>query len=213
MGSWELAIATAGHLPGWLAKVEWYQLVENVAPARTSHGGPLVMRRGGLDDVMALTGVGHADAQTMRQRLEEGDRCFAAFDEGRAVAYNWYRSGCWREDDVEYLLADDERWSYDLFVHPSHRGRNIASALATHSLRELAAEGVTRVIAVIDHLNEASRRSAIRAGSRPIASLVTISVPMVGFLHERPDGTRQSRSTVYLRRSGVTRRPPRPAAR
>lgn len=203
-----VAVAAAGHLPPRLAQVQWYSIVETIPPGTPDGTRALDARRAGPEDVAVLASVGHASAEELRGRLANGDTGFVGFEGPEAVGYFWYRAGAWREDDIEFRLRDDERWGYDAFVRPSRRGTGVAPALAIHSLARLQTDGVVRVLAVIDHLNEASRRASVRYGGRPIASLTTIGILGVGLVRERRAGARRSSTTLYRRRRGLVRRPP-----
>ena len=213
LGSAGVAIALAGRLPRRLLSIEWYAVLETITPGDRTV--PLLpgTRRAGVEDVAALAAVGQATADEVRRRLDHGDWAYIAVDDGVPVAYIWYRSGRWREDDLEFLLTDGERWGYDAFVLPSHRGRGIAPALAVHALADLKAAGVRRVVSVIDHLNDASRRSAARYGAAPICSFVTIAAPGFGLVHERPAGAGRGSWRAHRGRGPVVRRPPPSPAR
>ncbi|MCC6832414.1 MAG: hypothetical protein IT200_13795 [Thermoleophilia bacterium] len=202
-----LAVAVAGHIPSRALQVEWFG-VHQVTAAATHVAEPWPgARAADYDDADLLAGVGHVSAAEVRGRFARGDDVFIAFDDaGLPVAYIWYRSGSWREDDIEFRLEPDERWGYDLYVRPEARGLRVASGLVSVALVGLHERGVRRVVSVIDHLNEASRRSASRYGSFKLTSVLTVAVPWGGLIRERPMGGR-ARWSWYRRPAGVRRRP------
>lgn len=203
------AVALASRIPRRLLHVEWYEMRETRPP-----GDPVVppwpeTRVAGIGDVPALASVGQAPADDIRARLENGDRAYLASDDGVPIGYLWFRSERWREDDTEFVLRDDERWAYDSYVAPSHRGRRIAPAVTVHAMADLHREGVRRVLSVIDHLNEASRRASARYGGHPLGSFVTVAVPGLVLVHERsaPDGGGGAWS-LHRRPGPIVRTPP-----
>lgn len=201
-----LAMALAGHLPGRALRVEWYE-VHEVRPAADHVTEPWPhAREAAYDDADLLTAVGHVSAAEVRGRLARGDEAFIALGEdGEPLAYMWYRSGSWREDDVEYLLAGDERWGFDLYVRPEARGLRVGPRLVSVALVALHERGVRRVVSVIDHLNRASISSSLRYGSVSATSVLTIATPWAGVLRERQPGARRGRWAAYRRPAGVRR--------
>jgi len=202
-----VAVAVAGHLPRRLVSIEWYLLLETIPPGEPSVPLWPTTRVAGLGDIDDLVSVGQATREDIRARLEDGDRAYIAFDEGAPIGYLWFRSHHWREDDTEFILDDDERWAYDSYVNPSHRGRRIGPAVTAHAMADLHREGIRRVVSVIDHLNSASLKAARRYGARPAGSFVTVALPGLTVVHEHPVGARRGSWTLH-RRSPIVRRPP-----
>ena len=204
-----LALALAGHLPRPVGHMEWYSVQEvPVGPEHVTEPWPHAWAAG-PDDLEALIAVGHASEDELRRRLARRDEVFIACDEaGRGIGYMWYRAGNWREDDVEFVLGPDERWGYDLYVHPDWRGHRVASRLVAVALVGLHARGVSRVISVIDYLNVSSRRSARHYGSRGVTSVFTVASPWAGLIRERRVGASRGSWSAYRRPAGVVRRAP-----
>ena len=76
------------------------------------------------------------------------------------------------------------------------------------SVAALQRAGVRRVLSVIDRLNEASLRASRRYGAQLIGTFVTVAVPGVVLVHERPpDGGRASWS-LHRRTGPIVRTPP-----
>lgn len=199
-------VAVAGRLPRRLLAIEWYQLREVVMPNDAATDPWPEIRRAGPDDAEDLAAVGHVSADEARTRLADGDVAYLGTADGVPVAYVWFRAGSWREGDVEYVLRDDERWGYDLFVASSQRGRRIAPGLMVAAGRALGHDGADRTIAVIDYLNEPSRRAARHYGGRPVAACTTVAAAGLVALRQRtPDGASWS---VARRSSGISRSTP-----
>ncbi len=203
-----VAVAVAGHLPRRVVSIEWYQVLESVPPGDPTLAPWPDTRIAGPDDLDALVAVGQADRDDIAQRLRDGDRAYIAYDDGEPISYLWFRAHRWREDDTEFVLDDDERWAYDSFVHPDHRGRRIAPAVTVHALVELQREGIHRVVSVIDHLNDASLRAARRYGAHPVGSFMTIRLPGLTVVHERPTGSRRATWKTHRGSTPIVRRPP-----
>lgn len=67
----------------------------------------------------------------LRQRWQDGARCFVATVHGKFAGTIWVAPGAYEEDEVrcQYLLADPARtvWDFDVYVSPTHRlGRTMA---------------------------------------------------------------------------------------
>lgn len=201
-----LAMAVAGHLPERLVRVEWYG-VHEVRPGAAHVADPWPnAREATYDDADLLAQVGHVSAAEVRGRLARGDEAFVALDDaGRPLAYMWYRSGSWREHDVRFELAADERWGFDLYVRPEARGSRVAPGLVSVALVALHGRGVRRVVSVIDHLNRASLASSARYGSVTLLSVLSLTTPWAGVIRELPQGARRARWSAY-RRPGEVRR-------
>ncbi len=207
------AMAVAGRLPRRLIRIEWYSLFETLTPGDPGVPAWPGARRADADDVADLADLRGAPEAGIRERLDRGDRAYLVHDDGLLVGQIWYRAGSWREDDIEFSLADDERWGFDSFVRPTHRGRHIGPRLAVHALLDLQAGGVRRVVSVIDHLNAASLHAAKRYGAQPLSSIITIAVPGLELVRERLQGAAHGAWTGHPRDRPLVRRPPATPAR
>lgn len=201
-------VAVAGRLPRRLMAVEWYEVREVVMPGDATERPWPETRRAGPEDVDGLAAVGHVGADEARARLAAGDVAYLATDGGVPVAYVWFRAGRWREGDVEYVLGEGERWGYDLYVAPGHRGRRVAAALMVAVGEAMPADGVHRTLAVIDYLNESSRRAARHYDGRPVMACVTVAAAGFVALHERKAGGGGGSWSFARRRRGIVRATP-----
>lgn len=103
-----------------------------------------------------------------RERLERGERCFAARDGAVIVSARWIAAGKGR---VEYLdaslsLAEGEVYLYESFTRPDRRGESISPALGTRLARALASEGCRRIVATGLPESREARRAAEKVGYR-----------------------------------------------
>jgi SAM-dependent methyltransferase/ribosomal protein S18 acetylase RimI-like enzyme len=112
-----------------------------------------------------------ADPAQVRQRLEEGQRCFVARHEGRIVHACWTTDRQVRIDylDREIQLAPDEVYAYDSFTSPGYRGQSIAAARSAWMAQHFKDAGYRRLMAIIMPENRAAFRPPEKVGYRPIA--------------------------------------------
>ena len=118
-----------------------------------------------VDEYEALRPGGGRHA---RERVAAGDRCFAAWSDGRLVAVRWLATGTPR---VEYLglrlqLAEGEIYHYDSFTDGSARRRGISLASQAQLIETLREEGFLVVVRAVLPENQAAVRDAARAGFR-----------------------------------------------
>lgn len=179
-------VALAAYVPSRVVSLEWYRVMERAPGQADLDVEGLDVRRAGSDDWPLFEAIGKTTPDEFAQRGREGDVAFVATLDGAPAGHVWFRAGAWEEGDVRYVLEDDERWGYDLFVHPDARGRSVGSALNVAGLRRMAEdEGTSRILSVVDVLNEASLASAARSGGTPLAELVVLRVGRWGVMRER----------------------------
>lgn len=107
-----------------------------------------------------------AEDDTCRARLERGDRCFVAREQGAIVSSRWIAE---RRAYVAYLdmwleLEPDEAFLSETFTEPSRRGHGVSGAAGTRLAQALAAEGRRRILAGVLPENPAGRRAYEKAG-------------------------------------------------
>lgn len=113
-----------------------------------------------------------------RARLAQGDRCFAAWQDGRIVSSRWIAE---RRAYVAYLdrwldLEPDEVYLSETFTQPSHRGHGVSGAAGTRLAAALAAEGYRRILAGVLRENRAGRRAYEKAGYRRVGRIAYLGL-------------------------------------
>jgi GNAT superfamily N-acetyltransferase len=103
---------------------------------------------------------------SMQGCLARGDKCFAAYHEGRIVAAVQVATG---QVYVPYLrrrliLQPGDVYSYDSFTLPAYRGDGLAPARAVHVMRYHQQEGYQRMVCLIAVENKAGRQVMQKLG-------------------------------------------------
>lgn len=200
--------ALGARVPFGLLAIDWYEIYETVPTPSAPRAGSPALARADARDAARLSELRGDSPQAIRARFASGDTAYAATHDGRVVGFIWIRAVSSPEGGIDFRLAEDERWAYDLFVDPAHRGRRIGPALKEHAVADLAQTGVRRVLSRIEHLNEPSRRAARYYGARVLGSYAVATMPGLVILHERPAGSRgASWSVVRRSRAPVERTP------
>lgn len=185
----EHGVAGAGYLilqrmalPG--LRVEWFVMFDHcrdmasLAPA---------FRWAGPEEADRLGAFQHG-AAGVSARLARGERCAIVEDEGRIVAWVWIvPQGSYDEAGLIVHLGPGEVWAYDALVAPGHRGRRLSPGLKHAVARDLAGEGVWRIVSTVDRLNTASLRAASRSG-QPVARFVQLQAGARGVVRIATDG-------------------------
>jgi GNAT superfamily N-acetyltransferase len=103
---------------------------------------------------------------SMQGCLARGDKCFAAYHEGRIVHAVQVATG---QVYVPYLrrrliLQPGDLYSYDSFTLPGYRGYGLAPARAVHVMRYYQQEGYQRMVCLIAGENKAGRHVMQKLG-------------------------------------------------
>ncbi len=125
------------------------------------------------ESVPALARAMGENHEVVRQRMTAGRRCFAAWYQGDIVAYGWV-SQCSEyigKQERELRLEPDEAYIWDCATLPAFRGQSLYSALLSHMLSVLQAEGLCRVWIGTSASNIASVHGMVRAGFQPVITL------------------------------------------
>jgi hypothetical protein len=131
-------------------------------------------RRVTLDLAPALaSSAGSLTLSEIRQRLESGRQCYAAWAESQAAAYGWVS---FEKEDIGELnlrirLLQGEAYIWDCATLPAFRGKLLYSALLVHILSELRAQNLCRAWIGADYDNIASQKGMARAGFHHVADL------------------------------------------
>ena len=117
------------------------------------------------------------DGAFLRDAKARGDICVGAFDEGRLVAYIWRAFQPLPAADGFWVRFDPpNRYGYNAFTLPSHRGKHLQGALAPATDPLLTERGYTHAIGYIESHNFASIRSALRQDNVRIGYAGSISL-------------------------------------
>jgi GNAT superfamily N-acetyltransferase len=113
-------------------------------------------------------------AALARDRLATGRRGYAAWLEGRLVAYGWVSFGQEPVGELGLLvqLQPDEAYVWDCATLPEYRGRGLYAGLLAHIAQALRAEGLRTVWIGADFRNLPSQAGIGRAGFTAVADLV-----------------------------------------
>ncbi len=103
-------------------------------------------------------------------RFAQGATCFGAFRKGQLVAYLWYCTDSYREDEVrcDYVLVakHDSVFDFDLYVLPEHRLGVAFAALWQGANAHLRGRGIARSYSRVTWFNTTSRRSHSHLGGK-----------------------------------------------
>jgi len=113
-----------------------------------------------------------------RKLFESGHRCFVVRRGDRIEALNWIARDSIRIPFLacELRLRPDEAYAYDAFVDPGMRGHGLGPFLLVSIARQLAGEGVRRIVGLVRISNRSSRRSLTKAGYRAAGSIVCFRI-------------------------------------
>jgi GNAT superfamily N-acetyltransferase len=108
--------------------------------------------------------------KVIQERFACGDRCFAAWHEGRIVHAAWVAS---RYVHMPYLrrtviLEAGDAGIYDSYTLASYRNQRLAQARSIHMLQQYRQEGYRRTVGLIAPENESSLRQVQAVGYRPL---------------------------------------------
>jgi hypothetical protein len=94
----------------------------------------------------------------IRTRTAQGDKCFAAWHEGRIVHSGWITTMPKHEFYLrrKLILQPGDIFLYDHYTQPSHRGLDLARAREVHVLHHYRGEGYRRSVAIIAIENKAA---------------------------------------------------------
>lgn len=118
--------------------------------------------------------MGTEDARTVLARFASGRRCFAAWAHGRLAAYGWVSrtAECIGEQEREIRMLPHDAYIWDCATLLEFRGKLLYSALLSHIVAVVRAEGVRRVWIGTALGNRVSLRGFLNAGFRPVLMLV-----------------------------------------
>lgn len=122
--------------------------------------------------------MGARELDLIRERLASGRQAFAAFVDDEVAAYCWVSRApeYIGEQDREIKIAADEAYIWDCATLPPYRGQHLYSALLSHILSALRADGVRRVWIGTAVSNRASLRGFRNSGFVPLITLTFLRV-------------------------------------
>lgn len=146
---------------------------------------PAQVRWAAQDELKLLSSFGHS-RETLRARIECGDRACVAIQDERLGAYAWFHRECYEEPDLgsRFPLRPDEIWLYDAMVAPDLRGRRIYPSFLVGAALLLEQEGYSRILIKVEEINRNSMRAHCAAGAVPVASFRTLR--LLGFTRVKP---------------------------
>lgn len=131
----------------------------------------LCLRELSADDAAAYSAFRPGQgADTLRQRLRQGARCFAVVDRGEIVHTGWSTLARAHVPylDRDLLLEADDVYLFDVYTRPGARLGDVGSMRAEHDRRFYAALGCRRSIAIVAIENTGSLRYVMALGFRRI---------------------------------------------
>jgi RimJ/RimL family protein N-acetyltransferase len=155
----------------WFGALAWARLYRRLELVELSLEPPPAVRETPL--ALEYGFLSEADDEDARARLERGDRCFVAWDNGTIVSSRWIGEG---RVFVDYLngwidLEPGEVFLSETFTVPAMRGRGVSGAAGTRLGHALADEGCRRILAGVLKENHAGKRAYEKAGYRPIGRI------------------------------------------
>jgi GNAT superfamily N-acetyltransferase len=106
----------------------------------------------------------------IRQRLQNGRRCFILKVGAQVASYGWVTCGveCVGELERYFYLYNDEAYIWDCGTAPAWRGQRLFSALLSQIVYQLHAREVKRFWIGASQQNEPSVRAFANAGFRRV---------------------------------------------
>jgi hypothetical protein len=139
---------------------------------------PATFHRAGPGSASALATVMGSTPAEVNNRFETGRSCYAAWFEGRLVAYGWvsFEEEFIGELSLRLRLLPGEAYIWDCATVPAFRQKHLFSALLVYMLSELRSEPLCRVWIGANLDNAPSQRGIDRAGFHRVADLVVVRV-------------------------------------
>jgi L-amino acid N-acyltransferase YncA len=102
--------------------------------------------------------------ESLRRRLQEGQRCFAVLVAGTPCGYLWVKPGPRAGSAHTPELRADQAYLYNVRTMRNMRGKGLVPHLYSVVCSRLAQEGITEAVIWVDAGNRPSIRAAERAG-------------------------------------------------
>jgi GNAT superfamily N-acetyltransferase len=140
---------------------------------------PVVFSEIDLSSITLLTGaVGEGSYPEIRDRFQQGKRCFIGLVEGALACWGWISHGDeWiGEMKVNFRMEPGESYIWDCVTLPEYRRQGLFSALINYMARDLQKEGVVRVWIGSNLENRPSIKGFDKAGYRPVIRVLFVQV-------------------------------------
>jgi GNAT superfamily N-acetyltransferase len=116
-----------------------------------------------LEDAEKIEMLGHRRL-LVEARMRRGSRSVIREEGDRVIGCLWINPENPIYDGwLNIQLSDSERWIYDVYVSPNHRGEGVANQMGHFARAELSMEGVKNVAALTNALNRPALRSSEKA--------------------------------------------------
>jgi GNAT superfamily N-acetyltransferase len=142
------------------------------------------VRWAGPMDIHDLEALGHRP-EALEGRFAAGARSCILADDHTILAYVWFHGPYHDEEDlsVRFTLSGGELWLFDAMVRTDQRGRGIYPRLLRQAVRQLAREGVRRILISIESANRNSIRAHRIAGAEVIGTISSLRILGFTFIH------------------------------
>jgi RimJ/RimL family protein N-acetyltransferase len=116
----------------------------------------LLFRRANPEDIDSLARVAGISPQTIKRRWEAGDRCYAVFEDMRAVYMNWVHLGTCFVRGLGYYHKSPQNhaYVYGVFCHPLARGRGIYTNALRLVADDLFQGGISEIVQLVEAENK-----------------------------------------------------------
>jgi GNAT superfamily N-acetyltransferase len=104
--------------------------------------------------------------QVIRSWLDEGKRCFVAWDGPRLIACTWCDFEEFNFPPNYRRLDSDEVYLFAAVAHPDYRGQNLAPQMRNRCYEALRESGRSRFLSYTDYFNVPARRFKEKLGAR-----------------------------------------------
>ena len=117
-------------------------------------------------DFDSLIGFGSSETRDKMLWLDDGKRCFAAWDGSRLAAKMWCDFQSFNFRPQCRPLKDDEVYLFAAYSHPDYRGQGLAPAMRFQCYAALNKLGRSKYYSVTDYFNPAARRFKEKLGAK-----------------------------------------------
>lgn len=153
-------------VPGRPFRVARFFLLSLSEPATSIARGFGSVREGTVADVAGMCLLEDKE-KVFCTRFEDGELCVVAVHDGRIIGYEWFSDKAFHlEGRYKYRIEipEDSIYAYDGFIQREYRLRGIWVLFQKYLLDQLQLLRRKRIIAMVDHGNDASLKAHLRFG-------------------------------------------------